>query len=282
VIVKHSGCVSWGIVAAAIGFAVPASAELKTFLLEWTSPGSGIARGTLTLDDAICNNPGVNSLAGPEGCFVELTFTVSGDIKGKGTYTLDDMSDVNLQTGVALDFDQEVIAQGPTDVNFFSDLPGPGGIDPFQMAATGFDPEDVLTLVSMTPLAFPLPAAAAKCSAAVGKAGAAYFSARHKALHACRVAFGKGTPLFADKAKTSPILVPGACAAELKTAARIAKARTKLRGAVAKKCSDTVLAAIPACAPTVDELVDPTAAAGCLLETVDFNVEEMIRAEFGF
>jgi hypothetical protein len=282
VIVKRSSRIARGIVAVAIGASGPASAELKTFVLAWTSPGSGIARGTLTLDDEVCNNPGVNNLAGPAGCFVELTFTVSGDIKGKGTYTLDDMQDVNLQSGVALDFDQEVIAQGPTDVNFFSNGQGPGGVDPFKMAASDPDPEDVLTLVSMRPLPFPLPADAAKCSAAVGKAGAVYYSAKHKALHACRTAFGKGTPLFADKAKTVPILVAGECAAEFKTSARIAKARTRLRGSVAKKCTDAVLATIPACAPTVDQIANPTAATGCLLETVDFHVEKVIRAEFGF
>ena len=84
-IVKRSSCIAWGILAAATLASGPASAELKTFVLAWTSPGSGIARGALTIDDALCNNPGMNTLAGPAGCFVELTFTVSGDIKGKGT-----------------------------------------------------------------------------------------------------------------------------------------------------------------------------------------------------
>jgi len=273
------------IVATAIGIATaagPAKAELRTFILTWTSPGDGAARGTLTIDDAVCNNPGMNNFAGPEGCFVALAFTVTGDTSGKGTYTLDDMNDVVLQSGVALDFGTEVIAQGPTDVNFFGDLGAPGGIDPFVMATAGAPPEDQLTLVSMEPLPFPLPADAAKCSAAVAKAGAAYFAARHKALAACRGAFAKGTAVFADEAKTIPVLVASECAVEFQAASKIAKARTKLRRTVAKKCSDAVLAGIPACAASVDALVDPAAQAGCLLETVDFNVDEMLHAEFGY
>lgn len=275
-----------GIALAAIGWsalaAAPASAELVTFLLEWTSSGSGLARGTLTLDDALCNNPGMNTLAGPAGCFVELTFTVSGDIGGRGTFTLDDMDDVLLQTGVALDFGEELLSQGPTDVNFFSEAPGPAGVDVFVMSAAGGDPEDRLTLVSMTPLVPPLSGAAAKCAAALGKAGAAYSAARHKALHACRSAFAKGASLFVDEAKTTPMLLPAECEAERKASKRIAKARRKLRRSVAKKCSDEVLAAIPSCAPSVDAVVAPAADAGCLLETVDFNIEKIVRAEFGF
>jgi hypothetical protein len=276
----------FGIVVTAIGIAAtpaPALAELRTFVLSWTSPGDGAARGTLTIDDAVCNNPGMNTFAGPEGCFVELAFTVTGDTTGKGTYTLDDMNDVNLNTGaVALDFDAEVIAQGPADINFFGNPGAPGGTDPFVMAASGAPPEDHLTLTSMVPLPFPFAADAAKCSGAVAKAGGAYFAARHKALHACRSALIKGTALFADQAKTVPVLVASDCAAELKSAAKIAKARKKLRGAVAKKCSDAVLAAIPACAASVAALADPAAGTGCLLESVDFNVDEMIHAELGF
>jgi hypothetical protein len=281
--VKRAGRVWRGIlVAIGIGAtSAPAFAELRTFLLTWTAPDGG-ARGTLTLDDEVCNNPGVNNFIAPEGCFVAATFTVTGDVRGKGTYTLDDMMDVLLQTGVALDFGAEIIAQGPTDVNFFSNGSGPGGTAPFVMAAAGAEAGDLLTLVSMAPLAFPLAADAAKCAGAVGKAGTAYFTARHKALYACRTALTKGTALFADKAKTVPIVVGDECAAELKAASKIAKARTKLRGTLAKKCSDAALASVPACAATVDGLADPTAQSGCLLESVDFNVEEMVRAEFGF
>jgi hypothetical protein len=277
--------IGFGIVAAMIGVGAappPASAELRTYLLSWTSPGSGYARGTLTLDDAVCDNPGANTLSTPAGCFVALSFTVSGDIEGKGTYVLDDMQDVNLNTGVALDWNAELVAQGPNDINFFSNGSGPGGVDPFVMAASGASASDFLTLVSAEPLAFPFPAPAAKCSAAVGKAGAAYYAARHKALHACRTAFTKGIDLFTDKAKTNRMLLASGCAGEFKTATRIAKARSKLRAVLAKKCSDAVLATIPACAASVDLLVDPGAGTGCLLETVDFNVEELINAEFGF
>jgi hypothetical protein len=275
-----------GIVVAALGIgasSAPAFAELRTFILSWTSPGDGSARGTLTLDDAICDNPGMNNFAGPEGCFVELTFTVTGDTKGKGTYTLDDMNDVVFDTGaVALDLDQELVAQGPNDINFFGDPGAPGGVDPFVMAPSGGEPADQLTLTSVTPLAFPFAAEAAKCSGAVGKAGGSYFAARHKALHACRSALTKGAALFADKAKTVPVLVAGDCAVELETAARIAKARRKLRGAIVKKCSDAALVGIPACATSVDALADPAAEGGCLIESVDFNVDEVVHAEFGF
>ena len=76
-----------GIVVTAIvigAISAPASAELRRFVLSWTSPGSGAARGTLTLDDTVCNNPGMNNFAGPDGCIVELAFTVTGDTRGRG------------------------------------------------------------------------------------------------------------------------------------------------------------------------------------------------------
>lgn len=35
-------------------------------------------------------------------------------------------------------------------------------------------------------------------------------------------------------------------------------------------------------ASSVDAVVAPNAAGGCLLEIVGFNVEKLVRAEFGF
>ena len=194
------------------------------------------------------------------------------------------MNDVVFSTGaVVIDFDLEVVAQGPSDINFFGDPGAPGGTGPFVMAASGAPPEDYLTLTSMEPLAWPFAADAAKCSNAIGKSGAGYFAARHKALHACRSALTKGSrPL--RRPRRRPFRWSSQATAPASSRQRPGSRRRAASCAEASRrgCSNAVLATLPACAASVDALADPTAATGCLLESVEFNVDEMLHAEFGF
>ena len=200
---------AWASGLGSIATSRPAFAALRTFELAWTSPGSAAARGTLTLDDAICINPGNNSLAGgPDGCIADLSFEVTGATTGNGRFTLDDLGDLLFNTGgVAIDYDLEVIGQSPSDINFFSagSGPAPSGVGPLVMRPAGAGGSDDLALVSMTPLALPFESDAQKCADAIGKAGARYFAARHKVLQACRSALTRGNELFADAAKTVPV-----------------------------------------------------------------------------
>lgn len=278
--------VAWAIAASAAGlFATPqpASAVLRTFELVWTSPGSAAAKGTMTLDDAACTNPGPNSLMfGPPGCFVELSFEIMGATAGNGKFSLVDFSDVIFNTAAMIDYDLEVIGQAPSDINFFGMAPAPNGVAPFVMFPAGGSPGDDLTLVSMAPIAFPFESDEQKCADAIGKAGASYFAARHKALQACRTGLMKGNPLFEDKAKTTPVQLASGCPDEFKSSSKIAKARQKVRSTLEKKCSDAVVAALPTCGATLDALADATGATGCLIESIDGSVADVLFDEFGF
>jgi hypothetical protein len=261
----------------------PASAVLRTFELTWTSGSSAAARGTLTLDDAICNNPGDNSLtSGPGDCFADLSFEITGAASGNGRFSLGNLEELLMNTAVTLDFDLELIAQGPVDVNVFAMPPAPDGVEPFIMRPAGSDGTDDLTLVSMAPVALPFASDTQKCADAIGKAGAAYFSARTKALEACRSALTKGKALFQDKAKTSPVQTLGDCPDEYKAGSKIDKARQKARKTLEKKCTDPILAALPTCGDSLDALADASGATGCLIESVDRSVGDLFFAESGF
>lgn len=278
---------AWAIAASVTGlFATsqPASAVVRTFELVWTSPGSAAAEGTMTLDDAVCINPGFSDIVGgPAGCFVDVSFEITGATSGNGRFTLSDLTNVLFSTGaVVIDYDLEVVGQGPVDINFFGMPPAPNGVGPFVMVPAGGGPGDALTLSSMTPLAFPFDSDEQKCADAIGKAGASYFAARQKALQGCRSALMKGTPLFEDKAKTTPVEFPSRCPHEFKSDSKITKARLKARSTLDKKCSDAVVAALPTCGATLDAVVDATGATGCLIESIDGSVDDVLFDEFGF
>jgi cysteine-rich repeat protein len=120
-----------------------------------------------------------------------------------------------------------------------------------------------------------------KCQAALGGAAVKHFLARVKLLHSCRLAFNKGKELFLDEAKTMPLTGSAQCASEYKTAAKLTKARASVRKTIARKCSDTSLAALSACAQTLDGVIDATATAGCVPATHAALADTLIDAQFG-
>jgi hypothetical protein len=277
--------------AAALALATPASAAQRTFALWFKSQSMATATGTLVLDDEVCVVPGANTLTGgPAGCIVDLSITIDGAVDGNGTFTLANFNDVVFAPSApSLDYGQELIAQGLMDMNVFGSAPAPIGVGPFIMRPDGTDGSDDLTFHMIVPAdgppeptdpEFPFATDAQQCAEAVGKAGSSYFAARHKALHACRSDLMKGTPIFTDKSKTTPVTSPTDCPTERKAAAAIAKAREKARAAVEKKCTNALLATLFTCAQNVDEVVD--AVNGCLIQSTDANVAGVLDAEFGF
>jgi hypothetical protein len=278
--------------AAAMALVTPASAAQREFTLWFKSQTMANATGTLVLDDAVCVTPGTNSImGGPAGCIVSLSITIDGAVDGNGTFTLANFPDVIFAPNApSLDYSQELIAQGLSDINVFGAAPAPVGVAPFVFRPDGTDGSDDLTFHMITPNEdpeptgpeFPFSTDAEQCADAVGKAGSGYFAARHKALHACRSSLMKGTPLFTDKSKTTAVEAAMGCPTERKAAAAIAKARAKARAGIEKQCTDALLATLFTCAATVDGVVDPTGVSGCLIESTDNNVDGVLNAEFGF
>jgi cysteine-rich repeat protein len=115
------------------------------------------------------------------------------------------------------------------------------------------------------------------CQAAIVKGGQKYAAARLKAILKCRLAFAAGKPVS--------ITNPRDCAAETAAARSIAKAGAGLRKAIANgnkpKCTDPLVAALGACAETVDGLVTPDGAGGCLRSTHDAAVEAIVESQLG-
>jgi cysteine-rich repeat protein len=118
--------------------------------------------------------------------------------------------------------------------------------------------------------------AGAACRSAVLKAAQKYQATRLAAVAQCQQQLAAG--------KTLSVADPGDCPSETAAAKKIAKAAAAARkaiGAGAKpKCSDGEVAMIGACADTVDALIAPDAATGCLRTAGDGGVEATLRALF--
>lgn len=120
------------------------------------------------------------------------------------------------------------------------------------------------------------------CQEAIATSSGKYLADRHKMLVKCRSALLQGKSIFADKAMTVPVTSSGACPQEFKVARVIAKSRQAVRTAVAKKCTDAIVATLGACSLTVDGLAAPDATAGCLISDTDASVASQIKAEYGY
>ena len=120
-----------------------------------------------------------------------------------------------------------------------------------------------------------------KCQEAIGKAGHKYANIRLKTLRTCRDRLNKGVTLFQDQAKTLPLTDRSECPNEFRTAARLAKTGERVRKLVAAKCTDALVGALATCGETVDEVVSPDGATGCLIETHDAGVATLLTAQYG-
>jgi cysteine-rich repeat protein len=120
-----------------------------------------------------------------------------------------------------------------------------------------------------------------KCQEAIGKAGHKYANIRLKTLRTCRDRLNKGVTLFQDQAKTLPLTDRSECPNEFRTAARLANTGERVRKLVAAKCTDALVGALATCGETVDEVVSPDGATGCLIETHDAGVATLLTAQYG-
>ena len=129
---------------------------------------------------------------------------------------------------------------------------------------------------------YPFSADARKCQEAIAKVGVDYFAQRYKLLARCRSTLMKGKAVFEDQLQTTAVTEASGCQSEFKTAAKLAKAREKVRLVLAKKCTDATLSNLGSCGQTVDELVDTSGSSGCLIESLDDNVERIFSDGFGY
>jgi cysteine-rich repeat protein len=120
-----------------------------------------------------------------------------------------------------------------------------------------------------------------RCQEAIAKAGRGLATARTKLLQKCRNTLNRGRLLFFDEAQTMPLTNPANCAAEHKTADRIARAGIKARAVVADRCTDALVSGLGgACAATVDGLINPAGDAGCLPVGHATQSQAMIDAQY--
>jgi cysteine-rich repeat protein/parallel beta-helix repeat protein len=121
------------------------------------------------------------------------------------------------------------------------------------------------------------------CQEAIAKVGRKYFETRLQALQDCRNKLNQGRSL--SFANGTSLTDPADCAAEGRGAAKIAAAAGKARDGIAKagrpKCTNTIVARLGACAATVDALVAPGGAGGCLLTAADGAVNAILDDEYG-
>ena len=272
--------------------AASASAASLDFAIQWTSLGPASAGGTMTIDDAVFLNPGVNG-SDTIPWVTAFSVTVTGAASGNGTFTLADFSNILLDTnGGTLDLGLPLIGQNngglfdPAggggaggDFNLFSMNPAvPNGVF-FGAMATSGGTGDGMSVAKIMPL--PLPTDDQKCQGAIAKVGGKYLATRHAALAQCYGALLGGKEIFEDGAKTIPVKAAPHCPDELKTAAKVAKARQALRSGLEKKCTDAILARLFACAETVDGLANAAGTSGCLVDSIDAQVGGLLLGEYG-
>jgi len=159
-------------------FQASSHAALQSFDLTWSGQefeNSATAQGTIVIDDALLDNPGINSFGLTPGYVTDFTITIEGAISGNGSYGLADFGDILLVAPIALDFSRELIGQ-PTaedpwgtsfpgntagDFNLFSNntTNAPNGTFFFVLSTDG-GMGDPMRLTSFAPSPVPLPAAA--------------------------------------------------------------------------------------------------------------------------
>lgn len=281
---------------ALLALATSATAASRDFVIHWSSNGTASAVGTMTIDDAVFLNPGDNN-SSMIPWVTAFSVTITGASSGNGTFSLADFSYILLQTnGCTLDLDQPLLGQNngglfdPVgmggmggDFNVFAGTPSaPDGSNYGEMRTNGGTGDFLFVTKISPPVVLPFPIEDRKCQDTIGKAGGKYLAARHAALTRCYAALLAGKPIFEDPGHTVPITDPANCPDELKTSAKIDQARKALRLGLQKKCTDAILGGLSACASTLDGLVDPTGSGGCLVQSIDARVSELLVDEYGF
>jgi hypothetical protein len=117
-----------------------------------------------------------------------------------------------------------------------------------------------------------------KCQAMLAKAGGLYAKKMMRAVQKCMSSYQKGKLIGPDPVTLCRgTLVGSAYTAptDQKTADKIAKVDSKLRGLLQKKCTDSLVAQLDSCATTVGDLED------CVIEDHWQTVDGLLQVEFG-
>ncbi len=178
-------------------YASTAHAQIATFDLSYSGAPNGnsaVGTGTVTLDESLINNPGINFQRG-SNFITALTLTISGATSGNGTFTLSDFDGsassvsgggyrLSLEPG-PVDFSQELVGQSNFgDFNLFGNngSGAPRGISP-KTIATAEGGGNPLALTSFRPAAVPEPGSLALLTG-LSLAGAAFLRRRKQARNA--------------------------------------------------------------------------------------------------
>ena len=148
-------------------------ADLISFDLNWSGESLGyaaVATGSITLDDAILNNPGYND-SSTLGLITDFSITVSGATLGNGTWDLAEFF-IIWDTDTALDLTRELVGQATStdpwgtsrpggtggDFNIFYNFDTSAPVGSYFFEITTFAGEgDRLLLTSFRPSAVPMP-----------------------------------------------------------------------------------------------------------------------------
>jgi len=123
--------------------------------------------------------------------------------------------------------------------------------------------------------------AAINCQKSIAKAGRSYFSSHLKALQDCRNKLNKGKTLVLASDPEEPIADPNDCAGETRAVSASARAAAKARTTLARKCTDTQVDVFAACADSLDGLVAPNLAGGCLLTSHTAAAAALVGDQYG-
>jgi cysteine-rich repeat protein len=115
------------------------------------------------------------------------------------------------------------------------------------------------------------------CRGALVKATQRYQAARLAALSQCRLALESGATLSVS----DPAQCASETAAERKIAKAAARARKTVAGGSPPRCTDALVAMLETCADTVDAVISPDAASGCLRAASDAGVALTVSEMFG-
>jgi len=163
---------AWTAVLVTAALTTAASAEIRSFIAEWSGAGLGnqaTATAQISIDDALLNNPGSTTTNTTPGLVTAFSITVSGSTSGDGIFDLSHFHFLFIDTGGGvLDLTQELVGQ-PTsgtpwgtpggnggDFNMFAnglDLAAPTGSDYFQLSPAGS--AEAMVLTSFRPVPAP-------------------------------------------------------------------------------------------------------------------------------